>query len=188
MQMQILSLLNHFSENIWKRIAQKLRRTILLHLGLGTFRFHYGRTLKPIMFMRFEFLDMGPKINYPYLWRHKNTPSNPIKHPNYFSKVICLDIPKCGKSKKWKCWKWQKTGAEQSRRYALKILENLVLGFLGTKVERKLILKKKITLTTLPRNPFGSLFDTYSSLGRRWDLKKAGLGKDPFWDQLQDHF
>ena len=34
---------------LWKRAAQKLRRIILLHLGLVTFRFHYGRPLTPYM-------------------------------------------------------------------------------------------------------------------------------------------
>ena len=39
--------------NIIKRLAQKLRRIILLHFGLVTFRFHYGGTLKPVIFMIF---------------------------------------------------------------------------------------------------------------------------------------
>ena len=34
---------------MWKRIAQKLRRIILLHFVLVTFRFLYGRTLKPLI-------------------------------------------------------------------------------------------------------------------------------------------
>ena len=39
--------------NIIKRIAQKLRRIILLHFGLVTFRFHYWETRKPITFIFF---------------------------------------------------------------------------------------------------------------------------------------
>ena len=37
--------------NIMKRIAQKLRKTILLHFGLVTFRFHYWKTRKVIICM-----------------------------------------------------------------------------------------------------------------------------------------
>ena len=36
-----------------KRLVQKLRRTILFHFGLGTFRIRFGRTRKPINFMVF---------------------------------------------------------------------------------------------------------------------------------------
>ena len=35
--------------NFIERMAQKLCRIILLHLGLITFRFHFGKTRKPIM-------------------------------------------------------------------------------------------------------------------------------------------
>ena len=37
--------------NIIKRIARKLRRTILRHFGLVTFRIHFRKTRKPITFM-----------------------------------------------------------------------------------------------------------------------------------------
>ena len=40
-----------FMVNIWKRHGQKLRRIVLLHFGLVTFRFHYGRDWKPLVFM-----------------------------------------------------------------------------------------------------------------------------------------
>ena len=40
-----------FMVNILKRIAGKLRRIILLHLGLITFRFHDWKTLKPLFVM-----------------------------------------------------------------------------------------------------------------------------------------
>ena len=36
-----------------KRVARKLRRIILLHFGLVTFRFHFGKTRKVSMFMIF---------------------------------------------------------------------------------------------------------------------------------------
>ena len=42
-----------FIVDIIKRIAPKLRRTILLHFGLVTFRFHFGETRKPIIFTVF---------------------------------------------------------------------------------------------------------------------------------------
>ena len=36
-----------------KTIAQKLRRTFLLHFGLAAFRIHFRKTRKPFMFMFF---------------------------------------------------------------------------------------------------------------------------------------
>ena len=36
-----------------KRLARKLRRIMLLHFGLVTFRFHFGETRKPIISMVF---------------------------------------------------------------------------------------------------------------------------------------
>ena len=44
-----------------KRIAQKLRRIILLHIGLVTFRIHYWKTRKPVIFMD---VTMTPQTNY----------------------------------------------------------------------------------------------------------------------------
>ena len=64
--------------NIWRGIAQKLRRIILLHLGLVTFRFRYERTLKPLT----------PKTNIISLWRHQDNLNNPRKNPNSF--FLCL--------------------------------------------------------------------------------------------------
>ena len=67
-----------FMVNMWKRIPQRLRGVILLHFGLVTFRFHYGRTPKPLMIMIFGFLDvsMTPKTNMIYLWRHQKISNN----------------------------------------------------------------------------------------------------------------
>ena len=54
-----------FTVNFKKRIAQKLRRIILLHFGLPTFGCHSGKTQKPFIFMIFGFWDMfmTPKTN-----------------------------------------------------------------------------------------------------------------------------
>ena len=51
---------------IFTRVAQKLRRLILLHFGLIVFRIHFGKTRKPFIFMIFRFLgvSMTPKTNY----------------------------------------------------------------------------------------------------------------------------
>ena len=67
-----------FIVNILRRIAPKLRRTILLHFGLITFAIHVGRTLKPLIFMIFGFWDvsMTPKTNIIYLSRHRISPIN----------------------------------------------------------------------------------------------------------------
>ena len=52
--------------NFMKRVAQNLRRVILLHFGLVIARFHSEKTRKLIMFMMFGFLDVSmiPKTNY----------------------------------------------------------------------------------------------------------------------------
>ena len=56
----------NFTVNLKKRVAQKLRRTILLHFRLIPFRCLFGKTRKPIIIMIFGFLDesMTPKTNY----------------------------------------------------------------------------------------------------------------------------
>ena len=55
-----------FTVNIIKRIAGKLRRIILLHFGLVTCRFHYGRSRKLLIFMILGFSDvsMTPQNQY----------------------------------------------------------------------------------------------------------------------------
>ena len=62
-----------FTVSIMKRIAQKLRRSILRHLGLVTFRFHYWRIMKPLIRMIWGFSDvsMTPRTNIIYLRRHQ---------------------------------------------------------------------------------------------------------------------
>ena len=42
-----------FTVNIIKRLAQKLLRIIRPHFGLVTFKIHFRKTRKPIMFMVF---------------------------------------------------------------------------------------------------------------------------------------
>ena len=65
-----------------KRITRKLRRNILLHFGLITFRFHYWKALKPLIFMISDLVDvsMTPKTNIICLWKHLDT-SNPQSFP-----------------------------------------------------------------------------------------------------------
>ena len=55
-----------------KRKNQQLRRVILLNLGQIAFRFHCGRTRKPIMCMIFGFWDvsMTPESHVIYLCKH----------------------------------------------------------------------------------------------------------------------
>ena len=43
-----------FIVNFKKRVAEKLRRIILLHLGLITCRFHFGKNRTPLIFMVLE--------------------------------------------------------------------------------------------------------------------------------------
>ena len=56
-----------FLVNMIKRIAGKLRRIILLHFGLVTFRFHYGEPPEKIVLAMISgFLDvfMTPQTKY----------------------------------------------------------------------------------------------------------------------------
>ena len=74
--------------NLIKRIAGKLQRIILLHLGLVTFRFAYGTNRKPITSMISEFLvvSLSPKTNITYLLGPHDTSNNPRRTPNHFLK------------------------------------------------------------------------------------------------------
>ena len=60
---------------LWKRYVQKLRSITPVQFEPMTFRFAYGRTLKPLTFMISGFLDvsMSPKTNMIYLWRPQDT-------------------------------------------------------------------------------------------------------------------
>ena len=74
--------------NLKKRCGEKFHRIILLHLGLVTFLFAYGRNLKPLKSMIWGFLDvpLGPKTNI-YLLRHQDASNNPRKVLNHFRKI-----------------------------------------------------------------------------------------------------
>ena len=64
-----------------QRIAQRLRRNILLHFGLGTFRIHFRETRKPLIFMVSDLLDeaMTPKTNYMWFGIHQDIFKNARK-------------------------------------------------------------------------------------------------------------
>ena len=55
-----------FMVNLWERYAQELRWIIVLHFGLVTFRFAYGKDRKPLISMISGFSDvsLAPKTNY----------------------------------------------------------------------------------------------------------------------------
>ena len=85
--------------NIIKRIVKKLRIIILFHLGFETFRFHYGRTRKPFIFMMFGSLDvsMGPETNMIHPWRHQDTLQMQEK-TKPFSQIWFSELSKSWKS------------------------------------------------------------------------------------------
>ena len=90
---------------------------MLLHFGFVTFRFHYGRTRKPVIFMIFGFWDASttPKTNIIYLWRHQDTSTNTRKIPNPFRKYYCQKYQKLGTRNCWKLWKrWGSNKTEDS--------------------------------------------------------------------------
>ena len=67
-----------FIVNVMKRLTQKLRRAILLHFGLISFRFRFRKTRKPIicMVVWFLYVPMLPKTNCFKLWTHQITQNN----------------------------------------------------------------------------------------------------------------
>ena len=88
-----------------QRISRKRHRVILLPLGLVNFRFHYDKTLKPIIFMisGFSNVSMTPKSNIIYLWRHTDIPNNSRKKPNHFWRHAILgNLKMVGNPKFWK--------------------------------------------------------------------------------------
>ena len=91
---RVWSLLSHFMVNVWKRIAQKLCRTILLDLGLISFRTRYGRTRKPliVMFWGFSDVSMTPQTNYFQFSRHQETPNNSRKNQLIFFEISFREI------------------------------------------------------------------------------------------------
>ena len=79
--------------NLWKRYGQKVRSIILLHWGLVTFRFAYGRDRTLFIFMISGFMDVSPspQTNIMYLWNPQDTSNNP-RNPKSCSKKHLLEI------------------------------------------------------------------------------------------------
>ena len=97
-----------FIVNIIQRLAKTLGIIILLHFGLATVRFHFGKTRKLIIFMIWGFSDvsMTPKTNAFYIWRHQYIPNNSRTIPIILESFCC-----------WQCTvlaKMEKTHAETS--------------------------------------------------------------------------
>ena len=61
------SSLGPFIVNVIKRLAEKLRSITLVHFGLVTVRFHYGRNLKPLIFMISGFSEVSMTRQTKYL-------------------------------------------------------------------------------------------------------------------------
>ena len=76
--------------NLWKSYGQKLRGNIPVHFGLITFRFAYGRTLKPLISMisGFSNVSLGPKTNIIYLLRDQDTLEKPRNLQVISEKII----------------------------------------------------------------------------------------------------
>ena len=91
-----------------KKIAQKLRRIILLHFRVLTFWIHFGKTRKVIVFM---FVGLGgrehdSKTYIIYPWGHQDTSNNLRKTQDHFRKQICWGILKISESHFWNLWKY----------------------------------------------------------------------------------
>ena len=65
------------------RGSQKLRRFILLHFGLVTFRIRFGEIRTPFIFMVFGLGGRdhdSRKTNYFQFWKHRDTSNNARNH------------------------------------------------------------------------------------------------------------
>ena len=80
-----------FIVNIIKRMARKLRRIILLHLG---FSISFWETPNPFICMIFGYLGVSrtPKPNLIYLRRHQDMANNSRKIPKHFQTYIYIYI------------------------------------------------------------------------------------------------
>ena len=80
----------HFYSRILTRYGQQLRRIILLHFGLVTFRFASGSARKPSISKISRFLDvsLSPNTNNLYFSRHQDISNNLGK--SIFSKNIIV--------------------------------------------------------------------------------------------------
>ena len=82
--------MGHVSGKIMERYGQKLRRTILLHVGLITFRLAYGKDQKPriLMISGFSDVSLSSKTSIIHLWRPQDTSNKPRKLPSRFWKIF----------------------------------------------------------------------------------------------------
>ena len=90
----------HFYCNFWKRMAQKLRKIILLHFGLVTFWIHFGR--KAVIFMICR-LDRHVHDSQNQLFSILETPKYVKKSQRIhtiFWKRLCSE-------KTWTCNSWR---------------------------------------------------------------------------------
>ena len=85
-------------ETLRKRYGQKLRRIILLHLGLVFFRFAYGRDRNPLKSKLSGLPDVSLSSNtiYFYLLRLQEISNDSRKFPKLF--LLLLDISELWKS------------------------------------------------------------------------------------------
>ena len=90
-----------FTVNIMKGIARKLRRIVLLHFGLITFRSHYWKTLNPSCswFRDFRTWPWAAKPILLIFWRHHDIITHPRKNTNRFWEILFVEISNCWKSK-----------------------------------------------------------------------------------------
>ena len=95
-----------FIVNFIESVAPELRRIVLLHFGLLTFRFHFRKTREPSIYMIFGFFDVSvnPKTNYCYFWIHQNIPINSRKYPHHSETYDLGRYHKIKNEKQAKMW------------------------------------------------------------------------------------
>ena len=96
-----------FMVSLWKRYGQKLRSIILLQLELITCRFHYWRTLKPLIFLISGFSDVLFGVFYFYkshfsILKILKMLDKTVAEASWRSAYFCLQILNTGSISSWK--------------------------------------------------------------------------------------
>ena len=93
-----------FIINFKKRVAQKLRRIILLHYGLVTFRFRFGKIEKSSLSWFSDLADatMTSQTDYYWLWTQQGISKHTRNSESCLEKYYFGKLSDLGNRKFWK--------------------------------------------------------------------------------------
>ena len=105
-----------------ERLTQKLRKIMLLHLGLVTFRIRYWKLEKSSFWCCSDLLDviMTRETYIIYLWRHQTSQNSSRTNPRPFLKKYDGGHQNLGHWKFWNIWKGEDPTIQEIRLICLK--------------------------------------------------------------------